>query len=109
MTRPIGHSTLEGYSSLLTVALDAWQEERSPDWRRDSMMCLRVLRRYRKGFPVGEARYQLHRGDFLRLSGALGAARRSYRRGEAAAVRLGMPWETRRAQKALAELSGSVR
>ena len=109
VTRPIGQSTLEGYSSLLTVALDAWQEEGSPDWRRDSAMCLQVLRRYRKGFPVGEARYHLHRGDFLRLSGALGAARRSYRRAEAAAVRLGLPWETRRSQKALAELSGSVR
>lgn len=58
---------------------------------------------------VGEPRYELHRGDFLRLSGALAAARRSYRRGEAAAIRLGMPWETKRCQQALAELSGSTR
>ena len=109
VARPIGQSTLEGYSSLLTVTLDAWQEEGSPDWRRDCAMCLQVLRRYRKGFPVGEARYYLHRGDFYRLSGSLGAARRSYRRAEASAVRLGLPWETRRSQRALAELSGSVR
>jgi hypothetical protein len=107
--RPIGQSTLEGYSSLISVALDAWQEERSPEWRRASAMCLRVLRRYSKGFPVGEPRYHLHRGDFKRLAGALVAARRSYRRGEAAALRLGMPWETRRCQQALAELSGSRR
>ena len=73
------------------------------------MTCLRVLRRYRKGFPVGEPRYQLHPGDFRRLGGALGAARRSYRRGEAAAIRLGMPWETKRCQQALAEMSGSIR
>ena len=109
VTRPIGQGTLEGYSSLVTVALDAWQEERSPDWRRAIVTCLRVLRRYRKGFPVGEPRYQLHTGDFRRLGGALGAARRSYRRGEAAAIRLGMPWETRRCQQALTEMSGSIR
>ena len=82
VTRPIGQSTLEGYSSLVTVALDAWQEERSPEWRRAIVMCLRVLRRYRKGFPVGEPRYQLHRGDFSGLAArsappdaAIGAAR----------------------------------
>ena len=107
--RPIGQSTLEGYSSLLTVALDAWRDERSPDWRRACATCLRVLRRYRQGFPVGEPRYHLHRGDLKRLSGALGAARRSYRRGEAAAERLGMPWELRRCQQALAELAGAKR
>jgi hypothetical protein len=109
VTRPIGQSTLEGYSSLLTVALDAWQEERTPEWRRAIVMCLRVLKRYRKGFLVGEPRYHLHRGDFQRLVGSLAAARRSYRRGEAAAIRLGMPWETKRCQQALAELSGSMR
>lgn len=109
VTRPIGQSTLEGYSSLLTVALDAWQEEGSPEWRRAIVMCLGVLQRYRKGFPVGEPRYHLHHGDFKRLGGALAAARRSYQRGETAATRLGMPWETKRCQQALAELAGSMR
>jgi hypothetical protein len=103
--RPIGHSTLEGYSSLVTVALDAWREERSPHWRRAIETCLRILGRYRKSFPVGEPRYQLHRGDFRRLSGALGGARRSYRRGEAAASRLGMPWDERRCREALDAMS----
>ena len=107
--RPIGQATLEGYSSLVTVALDAWQEEHSPDWRRAIVTCLRVLRRYRKGFPVGEPRYHLHTGDFRRLGGALGAARRSYRRGEAAASRLGMPWKRKRCQQALAQMAGSMR
>jgi hypothetical protein len=107
--RPIGPSTLEGYSSLLMVALDAWQEEQSPDWRRDCLLCLHVLRRYKKGFPVGEPRYYLHLGDFHRLSGSLAAARRSYRRAEAAAQRLGMPWEIRRCKQMLTELSGSQR
>jgi class 3 adenylate cyclase len=106
--RPIGHSTLEGYSSLLTVALDAWREEQSPDWRRGVKVCLGALRRYRKGFPVGEARYQLHRGDYRRLSGALRAARRSYRRGEAAASQLGMPWEAQRCREALEQMLGSA-
>src|SRR5438270_10122260 len=40
--RPIGYGTLEGYSSLTTVALDAWARERSPDWRRAVRECLRV-------------------------------------------------------------------
>ena len=112
--RPIGHSTLEGYSCLVRVALDVCREEesRSPTWHKWHGyidICLRVLRRYRKAFRVGEPRYELHRGDFQRLSGSLAAARRSYERGEAAAIRLGMPWETKRCQQALAELSGSKR
>jgi hypothetical protein len=102
--RPIGHSTLEGYSSLLTVALDAWNEEHSPQWKHAIRTCLRILGRYRKSFPVGEPRYQLHRGDYRKLSGAIGAARRSYRRGEAAASRLGMPWEAGRCRDARADL-----
>jgi hypothetical protein len=106
--RPIGHSTLEGYSSLLTVALDAWSDEQSPPWKRAIKMCLRVLERYRKGFPVGEPRYQLHQGDYQRVSGAVGAARRSYRRGEAAAIRLGMPWEAARCREALEQLSSTT-
>ena len=95
--------------ALVMVALDAWAEERTPEWRRAIVICLRVLRRFNRGFPVGAPRYHMHLGDFRRLRGAFRAARRSYRRGEAAAIRLGMPWETRRCQQALAELSGSPR
>jgi hypothetical protein len=47
MRRPIGQGTLEGYSSLLAVALDAWQEERTPEWRRACLLCLRLLWRFR--------------------------------------------------------------
>jgi hypothetical protein len=107
--RPIGHSTLEGYSALVTVSLDAWRDERAPYWKRAIKTCLRVLERYRKSFPVGEPRYQLHRGDYQRASGSVSAARRSYRRGEAAATRLGMPWEARRCREALDEISPSSR
>jgi AAA ATPase domain len=103
--RPIGHSTLEGYSSLVTVALDAWREERSPQWKRAIKVCVRVLARYRRSFPVGEPRFQLHNGDYLLLSGSTGAARRSYRRGEAAALRLGMPWEAKRCREAREKMS----
>jgi class 3 adenylate cyclase len=103
--RPIGHSTLEGHSALVTVALDAWREEQSPQWRLAIRRCMRVLRRYSKSFPVGIPRYQLHLGDYQRLSGSIRAARRSYRRGEAAASRLGMPWECKRCQEALNDLT----
>ena len=103
--RPIGHSTLEGHSALITVALDAWREEQSPQWRLAIIRCLRVLRRYSKSFPVGAPRYHLHLGDYQRLSGSTRAARRSYQRGEAAASRLGMPWEGKRCQEALTALS----
>ena len=103
--RLIGHSSLEGYSSLVTVALDAWHEEQSPQWRLAIKRCLRVLGRYRRSFPVGEPRYQLHLGDYQRLSGSIRSARRSYRRGGIAASRLGMPWEGKRCQEALEALS----
>jgi tetratricopeptide (TPR) repeat protein len=106
VARPIGHGTLAGYSALVTVALHFWREERSPEWRRAVQMCLRVLRRYRTSFPIGEPRYELHRGDYQRLSGFVRAARRSYRRGEAAATRLGMPWDRQRCQEALRNVTG---
>ena len=99
--RPIGHSTLEGYSSLVTVALDAWSEEHSPQWRRAIKACVRVLQRYRTSFPVGEPRYQLHRGDYERALGRPRGAERHYRRGHAAAMRLGMRWEAARCAEAL--------
>ena len=103
--RPIGYGTLEGYSCLITVALDAFREERSPEWRHAVKECLRVLRRYQKSFPLGEARYQLYLGDYCRLSGSVSAARRSYVRGEAAASRLGMPWDVTRCREGLLALS----
>ena len=80
-----------------------------PGWRRDCLLCLNVLHRYQKGFPVGTARYYLHLGDFHRISGSLGPAARSYRRAEAAARRLDMQWEIRRCRQVLMELSGSQR
>jgi hypothetical protein len=103
--RPIGHSTLEGYSALVTVALDAWRDTRSAEWKQAARTCLGVLGRYRKGFPVGSARFYLHQGDYLRLSGAQRAAERSYRRGEQSAADLGMPWDRLRCREALAATS----
>ena len=89
---------------MITVALDAWQEEQSPYWKRSVHTCVSVLDRYRKGFPVGEPRYHLHLGDYQLLQGKAGAARRSYVRGEAAAIRLGMPWDARHCREALETL-----
>lgn len=103
--RPIGHSTLEGYSALVTVALDAWRDEPSPEWERAIKTSLRGLARYRKSFPVGVPRYELHLGEYRRARGARRAARRSYRRGEWAAARLGMPWEAKHCRQALQEIS----
>ncbi len=102
--RPIGYGTLEGYSCLITVALDAFREERSPEWRDAVKECLRVLGRYRRSFLIGEPRYQLYRGEYRRLSGSLRAACRNYQRGEAAASRLGMPWDATRCREALQDL-----
>jgi tetratricopeptide (TPR) repeat protein len=99
--RPIGYGTLEGYSSLTAVALDAWANEDTREWRRAVKECLRVLDRYRRGFTIGEPCYQRRLGEFQQLSGRLAAARRSFRRGEAAAARLGMPWELKACREAL--------
>jgi hypothetical protein len=105
--RPTAHSTLEGYSALTTVAIDAWNETQSSEWKRAIGLCIRVLARYRKSFPVGEPRYRLSKGDYCRASGRSRAALRHYRRCEAAALRLGMPWELARAREALQSLSGA--
>ncbi len=103
--RPIGHATLEGYSSLFAVALECWREERSPEWRSAMKLLLRLLRRHHGSFAIGEPRYHLHAGEYQRTAGATGAARESYQRGAAAAARLGMPWEEQRCREALHDLT----
>jgi class 3 adenylate cyclase/tetratricopeptide (TPR) repeat protein len=104
--RPLGQGSLEGYSSLAAVALELWEREGTRDWKRAAQDCLRVLRRYRQSFPIGEPRHEMHCGDFHRIAGDADAARARYRRGEAAALRFGMPWEARRCRQALERLGG---
>jgi class 3 adenylate cyclase len=93
VVRPISQSTLEGYSSLVAVALDAWREERTRYWEGAIAHCLKVLNHFSHSFPVGMPRYLLHRGDYYWHSGNASAARRHYADGEAAAHRLDMPYE----------------
>lgn len=102
--RPLGQGSLEGYSSLAAVTLEIWEREHTRDWRRAAQDCLRVLHRYRRSFPIGEPRYEMHCGDFQRIAGNVGASRVRYRRGEEAALRLGMPWEARRCRQELERL-----
>ena len=65
----------------------------SKKWKRNARISVRALRRYAFAFPVGEPRYQLWRGRFLRLAGRNDKARAALDRGCAAARRLGMPWD----------------
>ena len=67
--RPLGYGSLEGYSALATVALEAWDTQRSTrvkhggsDRQDASRKCLEVLRRYCRSFPIGEPRYEMHAG-----------------------------------------------
>jgi class 3 adenylate cyclase len=106
--RPIGHGTLEGYSALTAVTLNEWQKDRQSErWGSGVQECLRVLRRYSRTFPIGEPRYHLHLGEYQRIMGRPGAARRSYEKGGKAALHLGMPSEARYCAEAVDGLGRS--
>jgi hypothetical protein len=98
---PIGHSLLEGYSALTTVVFDEWRETRSADAHAALRRCLRVLKRYRGGFPIGRARYEWHLGEYHRLSGREQAALDCYARGLKAATHFEMQSDVDRCQAAL--------
>jgi class 3 adenylate cyclase/tetratricopeptide (TPR) repeat protein len=102
LPRPAGHATLEGYSALAEVALNAWHAAPgSMDRQRAASLCLRALRRYQATFPIGEARYRLWQGRYRQLAGRNWAARLSFQRGAAAAKRRGMAWDEARCLEAL--------
>ena len=105
--RPIVHSTLEAYSALTEVVLDAWREEPTDAyWRRELRRCLKILRRYRSGFRVGKPTYWLRKGQYYELIGKARGARKCYRHGMQSAEVLGMPWEKGQCEEALNHLSG---
>jgi tetratricopeptide (TPR) repeat protein len=105
--RPIGHATLEGYSALLTVALEAWEETPTRNWPGKIDDCFAALRKYCRAFPIGRPRYYLHRGDFQRRRKNFQEARLCYEQGARAAHALEMKWEEDRCSKALAEMAGT--
>jgi hypothetical protein len=116
LKQPMGHGSLEGYSALATVALEAWEASRSmnvknvgADRKRASKKCLAVLERYSRSFPIGEPRCAMHWGDYWRIAGHPRKARGYYGRGEAAALRLGMPWEATRCREQLERLRSPSR
>jgi class 3 adenylate cyclase len=110
VARPAGHATLEGYSALCEVALDAWRAAPgSSDSQRAARRCLRALRRYRAVFPIGEPRYRLWQGRYRQMAGRYRAARSSFQRGASAAKGCGMAWDEARCIEALTRdwVSGS--
>ncbi|HNP29028.1 MAG TPA: AAA family ATPase [Nitrospirales bacterium] len=103
--RPLGHASLEGYSALTEVVIEACRNDASSaGWQREAGRCLSCLRRYRTVFPIGEPRYRFWQGHYRLLNGNQWAARRSFRRGEVAAHLLGMPWDEARCTEALAQI-----
>ena len=100
--RPLGHATLEGYSGLTQVVLDALAaNQSSAHWQRAAKLCLRALERYRSVFPIGQPRYLLWRSHFLHLTGRPGASKASRKRAVSGAKRLGMSWEEAQCADAL--------
>lgn len=105
--RPIGHSTLAAYSALAEIVLDAWRQDPAAiEWRNEVNQCLKMLKRYQSTFPVGQARYFYHNGEFEESQQRFRQARRAYGRGERTARRLGMPREAELCATALARLKG---
>jgi len=105
--RPIGHSTLEAYSALAEIVLDAWRQDPAAiEWRHEATHCLKMLHRYRTSFPVGKPRYWFHKGEYEECRGHYGRARKGYRRGEAVSHQLGMPRERELCATALSRLRG---
>jgi tetratricopeptide (TPR) repeat protein len=110
IARPAGHATLEGYSGLSEVALEAWHAAPgSIDWQRAARRCLRALQRYRAAFPIGEPRYRLWQGRYRQMAGRNRAALSSFQRGASAAKGRGMAWDEARCVEALTHewVSGS--
>ena len=105
--RPIGHSTLEAYSSLAEIVFDAWRRDPAAiEWRSEANDCQRMLRRYKRSFPIGKPRYWLRKGEFEECLQNPRHAARAYRRGRDVAARLGMPWEQELCAAALTRLGG---
>lgn len=102
MKRPVGHATLEGYSSLTEVSLHAWREHPGHAALRDQVrFALRGLRRYQSVFPVGDPRYRLWRGHWHAMRGEDHRAHTYFRWGKTVAERRGMAWEAGRCEQAL--------
>jgi len=83
--RPTGHATLEGRSAIAEVILRA----PAPRWDL-ARLSLEGLRRYRKVFPIGEARYRLWCGVWLSMRDRKSSAARSWKKGLRAARGLSM-------------------
>lgn len=103
--RPIGHSTLEAYSALAEIVFDAWRQDPAAiEWRSEAHDCQRMLRRYKRSFPIGQPRYWLRNGEFEECLQNTRQAAKDYRRGRDLARRLGMPWEAELCSQALSRL-----
>ncbi len=107
---PAAHALLESYAALVEVLLEAlaadWSRRTRRGWQRDLRRALRLLRRYARAFPVGQARYALLRGRALLQRGRRRAAARSFERARHAAHRRGQRFEERQAQAALKRPEG---
>ena len=105
VARPAGHATLEGYSALCEVALSNWRAAPSSiEWRRASYRSLQVFKRYRRTFPIGEARYRKWQGYYRRQAGRELAALSSFNRGALEARKRGMAWDEAQCVEALTKV-----
>jgi class 3 adenylate cyclase len=92
---PISHYVLEGYVGLLEVYTGLWEAVRSKSAQHEAAEhCLplsRSLREFARLHPVGYPQAWLWQGRIAWLDGRTRQARRAWRKGLAAAGRLGMP------------------
>ncbi|MFT7623159.1 MAG: hypothetical protein ACI9WU_002336, partial [Myxococcota bacterium] len=99
---PTGHGTLEGYSMVLDVLLEAWRRgepARAQPWRHCVSQGLRAFRRFVRVFPIGEPAYGVRVGRVLALRGKRAAAIAQWQRSEQLARNMGMRPEAERARQ----------
>jgi hypothetical protein len=88
--RPTGHATLEGCSAIAEVLLSAPR-----NGFELARLAVEGLRRYRKAFPIGEARYRFWRGVLRSHAKRERGAMRSWSLGIQAARELSMAYDVR--------------
>jgi len=97
-TNQVSHYILPAYAGLAEVYMGLWAANPGPgalqqEMRRRTESLCKLLSAFSRMYPIGEARTELVRGQYYRLTGREARARRAWRRGLAAAERYRMPYE----------------
>ncbi len=89
-TSPTSYLSLPGYAGVAETYLTLWETDNS---KSNAKRACKTLRNYAKVFPIGQPQAHLWSGVFEWLAGHHRKARKLWRKGLAAADKLGMPYD----------------